>query len=238
MKRVLIISYYFPPMGMGGVQRMTKFARYLSDFGWEPTVLTVKPVAYYAHDPSLLDEVKGVRIERTESLDPLRLLQLLHKKGDVKTSQTPKGGGWLSRINNWFTRWFLIPDSKVLWRPFAKRAIQKLHKKTSFDLVMTSSPPHSAHALGAWMQSQYDIPWVADFRDDWMGEEYERGPTYLHNTINHSMARRIVRQTDAVISVSPPISQHLEFLRGSDVLTLYNGFDANDFKSKANSSPD
>lgn len=232
MKRVLIIAYYFPPMGMGGVQRTTKFARYLPDFGWEPTVLTVKPVAYYAHDPSLLDEVKHVRIVRAESLDPLRLVQRLRKGEGAKTVPNASGGGLLSRIHGWMTRWFLIPDSKVLWRPFAKQAVRRLQNERPFDLVLTSSPPHSVHALGAWMQSKYGTPWVADFRDIWMGESYERGPTPFHNVLNARMARCVVRRADAVISVSTPGSRILEAVRGSSVHTLHNGFDADDFKIK------
>ncbi|MCK5739102.1 glycosyl transferase family 1, partial [bacterium] len=69
-KKVLIISYYFPPMGMGGTQRSAKFVKYLPDSGWTPSVLTVKNIRYYAHDPALLADLGDIRIIRTGSLDP------------------------------------------------------------------------------------------------------------------------------------------------------------------------
>src|SRR5574341_2168666 len=79
-RRVLFVSYYFPPLGMGGTQRVAKWCKYLHRLGWQVSVITVKPVAYYAFDESLLSELEGVRIIRTGSLDPARLLYLLRRR--------------------------------------------------------------------------------------------------------------------------------------------------------------
>jgi hypothetical protein len=96
---------------MGGTQRVAKWGKYLLRLGWEVTVLTVKPIAYYAFDDSLLDELKSARIIRTGSLDPARLLYLLHRKKE-------NAGGGKEGRTSWLY-WFLIPDAKILWLPIA-----------------------------------------------------------------------------------------------------------------------
>ncbi|MBN1894297.1 glycosyl transferase family 1, partial [bacterium] len=87
MKRVLLVAYYFPPMGMGGVQRALKFAKYLPEFGWKASVLTVRETSYYARDESLLKEAKGADIIRTESFDPMRLFRV-KSSGGLRTGES------------------------------------------------------------------------------------------------------------------------------------------------------
>jgi len=89
-RKVLILSYYFPPLGMGGTQRIAKFCKYLPDFGWTPIVITVKDVAYYAHDTTLMNDVQHTEIVRTHSLDPLRILALRKKNHQEKNTGPDK----------------------------------------------------------------------------------------------------------------------------------------------------
>ncbi|RMD96362.1 MAG: hypothetical protein D6814_11545, partial [Calditrichaeota bacterium] len=94
MKKILLISYYFPPLGMGGTQRMASFARYLPQFGWQPVVLTVKPIRYYARDPELLKGLEKIQIYRTESMDPLRLaFRLAEKLPTARSQDEPAADG-------------------------------------------------------------------------------------------------------------------------------------------------
>ena len=124
MKKVLFISYYFPPLGLGGVQRSLKFARYLPEFGWKPYILTVKEISYYAKDPSLLKEISNERIYRTGSLDPLRLhwkVRSHRSYGKEVEKAQSKGITVLHKIINLIS----FPDDKVFWFPFALfKAIQ------------------------------------------------------------------------------------------------------------------
>jgi len=146
-----MLSYYFPPLGMGGTQRSAKFARYLPEFGWEPTVLTVKPIAYWAEDASLLEEVAAIRLVRTGSLDPQRLLHLL-KKGAGRAAPgaekgAPAAGGMAAWLNRKLLPWFLLPDSKILWRWHAARAAARLLHAGEFSAIWSTSPPHSTHLI-------------------------------------------------------------------------------------------
>ena len=110
MKRLLFIAYYFPPLGMGGVQRAVKFVKYLPEFGWSATVLTVDDIPYYAFDPTLLDEIKHVSIERVRSLDPA-----LHIKSKTTEKHTfPDRLSWPARLYSRAGR-LCVPDNKIFW---------------------------------------------------------------------------------------------------------------------------
>ena len=113
LKKVLVLSYYFPPIGMGGTQRIAKFGKYLAEFGWEPTIITVLPISYWAIDETTLDELSHVRIIRTESLDPQRLLAKMGKKQLAKVGS---GKGLAHFVNLKILPFFLLPDTKILWK--------------------------------------------------------------------------------------------------------------------------
>ncbi|MGH7455513.1 MAG: hypothetical protein ACRENG_29435, partial [bacterium] len=128
-KRVLLVAYYFPPLGMGGTQRVAKWVKYFLRLGWEVTVLTVKPIAYYAFDDSLLDELKGARIIRTGSLDPARLLYLFRRKKARRANGKGGSTSWLY--------WFLTPDAKILWLPIALWQAWREIRQQKIPLVVT-----------------------------------------------------------------------------------------------------
>ncbi len=237
MKKVLILTYYFPPLGLGGTQRIAKFVKYLPSFGWQPTVVTVKPIAYWALDSSLEKNVKGVRIFRTESCDPQRLLARLGKTR-LHVSSAEKKGGWLAAVNQKVVPFFLVPDSKILWHPFAFKKIKKLLADEHFDALMTTSPPHSVHLLGRKAAKKFGLPWLADFRDGWAGSHIVYEPTRWHYRCNKRWQKRVVRSASAVVAASPGIDASLqassERLDKFHVIT--NGFDHDDFPVSINTN--
>lgn len=234
-QKVLVLAYYFPPLGMGGTQRAAKFVKYLPDFGWEPLVVTVKDVAYYARDPSLLDEIPERHIYRTGSLDPQRLLALLGRS-DPQKSAFPQAGrrGWLS--------WFFVPDSKVFWLPFAFWRCLRIMREESVRVLLTTSPPHSVHLLGVVLKRVKNVTWVADFRDGWAGGNFQSEPTPLHRWINGRLQRRVLRRADAVIGVSRRLVEHLEAASAVPTSEKFhwipNGFDAADVRAAEVEPPD
>lgn len=235
MKKVLIISYYFPPMGMGGVQRITKFVRYLPDFGWEPVVLTVRDVVYYARDDSLLKELRGRRVIRTDSLDPLRILwrTLRARSNKKEMEKRHNSSAFLEVLNRNVFPWVCVPDSKVLWFPFLIIAAGRLLRSHDIDLIFTTSPPHSAHLAGLWLKRKTRLPWVVDFRDNWFGDISEKSSTMVHRRLNRWMAHRVVRRADCAVTVSEPITNDLALQSGralENCITLPNGYDRSDFE--------
>ncbi len=229
MRRVLILSYYFPPLGMGGTQRIAGFARHLPAFGWQPHILTVKPVAYFANDPSLLAGLNAVSITRTESWDPARLLARL-RRADAPAGPPSTGQNRLRRLISAT----MLPDSKVLWLPFAARAAQKLLREQPFDLIFSTGPPHSAHLLAARLSGKSGLPWVADLRDGWAGGNFQQGQTALHNTLDAVLEKRTLNRAAGIVCVSPGL-QTLIRRRLPDPpanLVITNGFDQQDFAEK------
>ncbi len=233
LKKLLILSYYFPPLGLGGTQRAAKFAKYLPEFGWSPTVLTVKPVAYWARDESLLNDLEGLHVIRTESSDPLRLLK---KFKDTKKSQTGNfnlspNSGLLQKLNQNVFSFFLVPDSKLLWNGHVLKTVERLLKQEHYDALFTTSPPHSTHLAGKKIARSFGLKWVADFRDDWAAGHVVYEPTPVQKWLNRRMQKSVIETANAVICASNGIKSGFEKdTNSSEKFTVItNGFDAGDF---------
>ncbi|MBC7186510.1 MAG: glycosyltransferase family 4 protein [Calditrichaeota bacterium] len=233
-KRVLFVAYYFPPLGMGGVQRAAKFVKYLPEFGWEPVVVTVKDVAYFARDEALAREVEGRRIHRTGSLDPQRLLAIVRggneAEGDTNAS---RGLGSLWKAYETLSKWVFVPDGKVLWLPFAMCRAIRAAKTGRISVVVTTSPPVSAHLVGLVLRWGLGCRWVADFRDQWTGGHLDLSPTRLHAVLNRALERLVLRCVDAVVCVSRELSLSLRDKSGREslpVAIIPNGYDEQDFR--------
>ncbi len=248
MKRVLVISYYFPPSGGPGVQRTLKFVKYLPDFGWQPTVLTVRPdrAAYPDLDPTLLDEVPAAaRVVRTRSWDPYALFARLqgkakHEAVGVAFVKDEHEQGWQQRLARWIRANVFLPDARVGWVPFARHAAKKLLAAQPFDVILTSGPPHSTHLVGRALRRRFDVPWVADFRDPWTDVSYYQ--TLPHTTparrLDAALERAVLSTADAVVSVSDGFGRLLKAhadLRRYE--TLPNGYDAADLPGAEPSFP-
>jgi glycosyltransferase involved in cell wall biosynthesis len=223
-KRVLLVAYYFPPLGMGGTQRVAKWAKYFLRLGWEVTVLTVKPIAYYAFDDSLLRELEGIRIIRTGSLDPARLLYLFRPQKERHTSGKEGSTSWLY--------WFLIPDAKILWLPIALWKAWREIRQQKIPLVLTSGPPHSSHFIGRILSKITGVKWVSDFRDTWSQGNFLPIPTALHRFLHRVMEKRIVTDADVVTATSQGVADSLAAIGKRTAGATYflpNGYDREDF---------
>lgn len=244
MQKVLLVCYYFPPMGMGGAQRSTKFVKYLPRFNWEPIVITVKDVHYYAQDLSLLEEIKDRNIIRTESIDPLRLFarcQKLDSRSRETIRSSPRNWKmkWLNWLNHLISGWLLVPDSKILWLPYAVRKSISLIAGQKINIVYTTSPPHSAHIAGMVIKWITGIKWVADFRDDWTGGESQSSPTSVHTFINRVVEKFVLKLADRVIAMCDHLTNNLKrkgscLLTDKKFFTIMNGYDRDDFSGLEN----
>ena len=202
--RVLVIAYYFPPMGFSGVQRVLGFVRYLPSSGWLPTVLTVTPRAYLAHDESLLDAIPPeVEVIRTDSPDPLRWLSR-------KEARTLDFGS--ERWRKWLQRWsqlVFIPDNKIGWMRPALQAGRKLLSEKPFDLIFSSAPPYTAHLIGMRLSQEFDLPLITDFRDPWVANPRHFYPTLLHRRRHEKLERKVVQHSDFCTVINRQIKETL-----------------------------
>lgn len=230
-RRLLFVSYYYPPMGLSGVVRASKFSRYLPDFGWKPVVLTVGDVGYYAHDESLLNEVlqAGVEIERTKTLD---LLYLLRKKRTVRMPTTRN-----RRIVTGITHTFLQPDNKVGWKRHAVRRALELAEEQKFDAIFVTAPPFTSFLIGRELQDALQIPLIVDYRDPWIDNMDYFYATPLHRSYAARLEEDVLKNADSIIVVNRKIKESLiaryPFLSHETVHILTSGYDRNDFEEAA-----
>lgn len=231
-------------MGMGGTQRSAKFVKYLPAFHWQPVVVTVKDVHYYAHDDSLLQEISNRQIIRTESLDPLRLLaRFSGVRPDKNRSNRPASPNFkakiLNRLNQFISGWLCIPDSKILWLPYAITSSLSIMKRKKISVIFTTSPPHSAHLGGLVLKLLTGAKWVADFRDDWSGGESQASPTFLHTSINRLFEKFVLKLADSVVGMCDPLTENLknksgDLFKNDKFHTIMNGYDRDDFSGLEN----
>jgi glycosyltransferase involved in cell wall biosynthesis len=226
---VLIIAYYFPPMGLSGVQRTQKFVKYLPQFGWKPTVITVTPTGYFAQDYTLLEELKhlDVEIHRVGSLDPTRLFK---KKGVVQmpSERVRKTLSFISDI-------FFIPDNKIGWKRKVLKTVDGLFKNKKFDIVFSTSPPYTDFLIGSEIHKKYKIPLVLDYRDVWHEYPYKVYPTPLHKYLNYKLEKQILHSASKVITTNRRVKELLlsryKFLNYNDLHIVSQGFDPVDFEN-------
>jgi len=234
--QLLFIAYFFPPLGGAGVQRSLKFAKYLPDFGWIPHVITSEENCnYLLRDESLLNEFRDGSITRIRELrDPMaeiiarfagfanKPLQFASRKVNVKMAIR----NHLLRL-----RWLEIPDEQIGWALRSYYPSLAVIKKHQIEAIFTSSSPYSSHLLGFLLKKRTGLPWVADFRDEWIGNPYIQYPTKLHLMINRKLERDVVTHADHVITVTEPILGMLKqgAIYPGKFSVITNGFDIEDF---------
>jgi glycosyltransferase involved in cell wall biosynthesis len=219
VKKLLLVAYYTPPLGMSGVMRVTKLAKYLPRFGWEPLVLTVKPIAYYHFDRKLAEDWKDIRVFRADSLDPARLRRLLVPLQPVSRA----GASRTSRLANILC----FPDAKAGWFPFARNLGLRILRDERPDAMFASAPPFTALMVGAALKRASGLPLVSDFRDPFP-TGFVPPPKFLLRRVER-LRHDLLVASDHVLAVNHGTASFLE----GRAEVLENGFDPDDFSSLA-----
>ncbi|MBM4168857.1 MAG: glycosyltransferase family 4 protein [Ignavibacteria bacterium] len=226
-RKVLYIAYYFPPMGLSGVQRTLKFVKYLPAHNWIPTVLTVMPAAYYATDHSLLKEIEAseVRVVRSNSLDANRVLS---KKGVMK--MPPEG---MRKFLQFVGDTFIIPDTKIGWKQPALKAARELLKHESFDAIFATAPPQTDFLIGKQLKQEFKIPLVVEYRDAWLDYPFKYFPTPLHRYLHKRLEYKVLKAADRIIVTHRRMKENIlkvhRDLGFHDISIISQGYDEEDF---------
>jgi len=241
MKKVLIITYYWPPSGGAGVQRWLKFAKYLPEFGWQPVILTVHPqyASYPQRDESLVAEIHpDCLVYTTKSFELYNLYKLISGKKEV-----PYGGfandskeGIFQKLSKFLRGNFLLPDPRKGWNKYALKRAVELIREFNIDTVVTTSPPHSTQLIGLKLKQIFNIRWIADLRDPWTDIYYynQFNHTALARQIDKNYERKVVENADLLITVSEDLKRI--FIEKSSLpisaktFVIPNGFDEDDFR--------
>jgi len=241
VKKVLIITYYWPPAGGAGVQRWLKMSKYLTDFNVEPIILTVRPesASYPVSDSSFLAEVpQNLRVIRTKSFEPLQVYSRLFGKKNVPYSgfANVETDSFISRLSRWIRGNIFIPDARKGWNKFAVKEANDLVQNEKIDTVITTGPPHSSHLIGLELKEKFKLNWIADFRDPWIDIYYYS--QLLHTArakkSDKELELKVLSFSDLVLTVCPSnqslISAKLPSDLRAKVKLLPNGFDETDFE--------
>lgn len=224
--RALVIAYYFPPMGLSGVQRTAKLVKYLPDEGVDVTVLTVRPGGYFAFDQSLLQEVQreGVTIVRTPSADPTQLF------GRERQVALPTEGG--RRPLAAASQFLLQPDNKIGWLPFAVRAGRRILDQVEHDVIFATAPPYTGLMVAERLAAHSGLPLVTDFRDDWVGNPRHTYPTSLHRRWAERQETRVLERSARIHVINEHIAASISARNPSAAARIHvvpQGFDPDDF---------
>jgi glycosyltransferase involved in cell wall biosynthesis len=242
LKKILIITYYWPPSGGAGVQRWLKFAKYLPEFGYEVHVLTVnaETANYPQLDESLVSEVpQNIHVHATKTSDPYVIYSLFGRKAPSSgfANETVHGiSGLVKKLARFIRGNMFIPDPRKGWNQHAIKKANELIDKHGIDTVVTTSPPHSTQLIGLELKRTRNIKWVADMRDPWTKIYYvsELLQTNWAKNRNAKLERAVLENADRVITVSQSLaSEFCELAPGlsqEDVEVIPNGFDEDDFQ--------
>ncbi len=197
-RRLLLIAYFYPPLAGGGVHRVLSFTRYLPRHGWDCTVICAGEEDYWVRDESLAarvpPETEVIRVRGGSALSAL-----LRARGGAATGR--RSGSAFAGLRA-LSDWWLLPDSYTGWSRRAAVAAAARIERGGVDAVLTTSPPDSVHLAGGGLAKRYSLPWVADFRDPWIGLHFRRPPTPWHRARHERLEREVLERADLVLTAS------------------------------------
>ena len=241
MKRVLIISYYWPPTGGSGVQRWVKFAKYLPSEGWQPVIYTPENPEQLAIDESLAAEIPAeVEVIKTRIVEPYDIYKkLLRKAGHSKEAVevnpvNAQNKSFLQKVAMWVRGNLFRPDPRCMWIGPSVRFLKKYLKEHPVDLIVSTGPPQSMHLIGRRLALETGLPWIADFRDPWTKIFYFKHLSMTHGTErwHKKMEMKVLDDASVVVAVSPLVQQEFQAMTSTRVELITNGFDECDFAAE------
>lgn len=241
MKKVLLITYYWPPSGGAGVQRVLKTVKYLRDFGWEPVVYTAQDAAYPITDPTLADDVpEGIEVIRGPIWEPYELYKRFTGKGGQKEVYSgflseDKKPSLTEQLSVWIRGNFFIPDARRFWIKPSIGLLRAWLAQHQVDAIMSSGPPHSVHLIAQGVKQATGLPWLADFRDPWTNIDFydQLMLTNWADRRHRRLESEALRHADQVVTVSWVWAKEMDDLGATDTRVITNGYDHADFAGEA-----
>jgi len=232
MKKILIITYYWPPAGGPGVQRWLKFTKYLPEFGYEPHVYIPENPSYPILDETLAKDINPkVRIITNKIWEPYQIAEKLNPK-----NKSYKGGHFekkesqsiMSKLSVFIRGNFFIPDARKFWIKPSIQFLTDYLEKENIDTIVTSGPPHSMHLIGLGLkQINPKLKWIADFRDPWTQISYHKElkltnwATKKHEYLEYA----VMTKANLVLATSYSDGDNFKKIGAKNVAVITNGFE-------------
>lgn len=236
MKKVLIICYYWPPAGGGGVQRWLKFVKYLPEFGWDPVVYVPENADYPLLDFSLETDVSPratvIRQPIIEPYDYYRRLIGMKKKNKLDPGFLSQGKklSWRQKIGVWIRGNLFIPDARCLWINPSVKFLIRYVRQNPVDCIISTGPPHSCHVIAKKLKEKTCIPWLADLRDPWTQIDYfnDLKLNFISRYLHQRLERKTLNAADQLSVIGPTMAKMLANITITPIEILTNGYDEAD----------
>ncbi|HYM52028.1 MAG TPA: glycosyltransferase [Candidatus Dormibacteraeota bacterium] len=249
-RRVMVVAYNFPPVAGTGIERTIKHVIYLPDHGWQPVVVApANPAARVVDRASLVRVPTGTEVHRAPSLEPAHarglMRRLLRKDaadvqaGSASATASDAGGSTaLRRLLN--AAWARIipalffPDEQLLWVPSAVAVGWRAHRRHPVDVLYSSAPPFSSHVAAGLLKARIGVPWIADFRDPWIGNSYARPLGPVHRRMQAALERWMVHRADRVVFSTARMGEYYAARypdRADRFVVIPNGYDLADLEA-------
>jgi glycosyltransferase involved in cell wall biosynthesis len=232
--KVLVIAYYFPPMGLSGVQRTLKFVKYLPQYDWQPVVLTTADPVYYAFDDTLgkdIDPEKTI-IYRTEK-DPTQRYKL-RKNSDTGKTTIEYPSRTKEIIRKRILQTIFQPDSRKPWLKHALNEGRKAIREQGIDVIYATAPPFTDFLVAKQLSEEFDIPFIVDYRDLWVDNAYYVYTTPFHKQLAVKMESEVLNTANKALVTGRYMKEQMlkryNFLNHNDINILPHGYDSEDFE--------
>lgn len=231
MRKVLVITYYWPPAGGPGVQRWLKFVKYLRDFNIEPIVYIPLNPSYPITDENLVYEVpEGIQILKQPIKEPYTWASLLSKKKTRTISSgiiQEKKPSTVEKFLLWIRGNLFIPDARKFWIKPSVKYLSGVIEKEGIETVITTGPPHSLHLIGLGLKEKHQIQWITDFRDPWTSIGYHKKLRLSKSSQrkHKTLERNVLSSTDKIVVTSITTKTEFEQITSKPIRVITNGFD-------------
>ena len=239
LKKVLVITYYWPPSGGSGVQRWVKFVKYLRKYGWEPIIYTPSNPEFPEIDLSLEKDLpEGLEIIRHPIWEPYSFYKKfvgLNKDTKLKTGlvQEKENISLSKKISVWIRGNFFIPDARKFWIKPSIKFLSEYLQNNTIDVIVSNGTPHSLHLIGLDLKEKFNIPWLADFRDPWTNIDFfdDLRLTPWAKKKHQQLEKEVLQKADCVtVTTSGTKQDFLQISPDSSIEVITNGFDPDDFE--------
>ncbi len=232
MKKVLIITYYWPPAGGPGVQRWLKFVKYLRDFQIEPVVFVPENPSYPIIDESFKSEIpEDLRVIKQPIFEPYSLAGIFSKKETETISSgiiaKEKNQSALQKAMLYIRGNYFIPDARKFWIKPSVKFLKEELQKNNYDALITTGPPHSLHLIGLGLSEKTNIKWIADFRDPWtnIGYHSKLKLSKRSQEKHEKLERKVLHSANHIITTSFTTKREFDSKTSQPVSVITNGFD-------------
>jgi glycosyltransferase involved in cell wall biosynthesis len=232
MKKVLIITYYWPPAGGPGVQRWLKFVKYLPDYGIHPVVYIPENPTYPIQDHDLLKEIpESCTVIQQKIKEPYALAAIFSKKNTKGISSgiipNQKKQTLIQKMLLWIRGNIFIPDARVMWVKPSVQYLSKYILENKIETIITSGPPHSLHLIGLELKQKLPLKWIADFRDPWTTIGYHKALKLSNfaNKKHKELEKNVLNTADTILVTSPTTKKEFQAITSKLIEVITNGYD-------------